>query len=55
MKLYKVLAVVLNSREMRDAHRILTIFSKEQGKIKVVAHGVTKPTSRKRGRYSPFQ
>jgi len=54
MKLYKVLAVVLNSREMRDAHRILTLFSKEQGKIRVVAHGVTKPTSRKRGAVQPF-
>lgn len=39
---------------MRDAHRILTIFSKEQGKIKVVAHGVTKPTSRKRGAVQSF-
>ncbi len=54
MKLYKVLAVVLNSREMRDAHRILTLFSKEQGKIRVVAHGVTKPTRRKRGAVQPF-
>ncbi len=54
MKLYKVLAVVLNSREMRDAHRVLTLFSKEQGKIQVVAHGVTKPTSRKRGAVQPF-
>lgn len=54
MKLYKVRAVVLNSREMRDAHRILTLFSKEQGKIRVVAHGVVKPTSRKRGAVQPF-
>ncbi|WP_347490606.1 DNA repair protein RecO [Desulfoscipio sp. XC116] len=54
MKLYKVLAVVLNSREMRDAHRILTLFSQEQGKIRVVAHGVAKPTSRKRGAVQPF-
>ncbi|TYO97272.1 DNA repair protein RecO [Desulfallas thermosapovorans] len=54
MKLYKVLAVVLNSRQMRDAHRILTLFSKERGKIKVVAHGVAKPTSRKRGAVQPF-
>ena len=54
MRLYKVLAVVLNSRAMRDAHRILTLFSHEQGKIQVVAHGVTKPTSRKRGAVQPF-
>lgn len=54
MKLYRVRAIVLNSREMRDAHRILTLFSWELGKIKVVAHGVAKPTSRKRGAVQPF-
>lgn len=54
MKLYKVQAVVLNSREMRDAHRILTLYSREKGKIMAVAHGVAKPTSRKRGAVQPF-
>ncbi|MBF7082631.1 DNA repair protein RecO [Desulfallas sp. Bu1-1] len=54
MKLYRVRAVVLNSRQMRDAHRLLTLFSREKGKIKVVAHGAAKPTSRKRGAVQPF-
>lgn len=54
MNLYKVHALVLNSREMRDAHRILTLYSSEKGKLKVVAHGVAKPTSRKRGAVQPF-
>lgn len=54
MNTYRVRAVVLNSREMRDAHRVLTLFSKEKGKIRAVAHGVSKPTSRKRGAVQPF-
>lgn len=54
MKLYKVKAIVLKSREMREADRVLTIFSREQGKLRVVAHGVNKPTSRKRGSVQPF-
>lgn len=54
MKLYKVKAIVLKSREMREADRILTIFSREQGKLRVVAHGVNKPASRKRGSVQPF-
>jgi DNA repair protein RecO (recombination protein O) len=54
MKLYKVDAVVLKSREMRDADRILTLFSRQRGKIRAVAHGVNKPSSRKRGAVQPF-
>ncbi|MCG8403370.1 MAG: DNA repair protein RecO [Firmicutes bacterium] len=54
MNLYRVRAVVLNSREMRDAHRVLTLYSRENGKIRAVAHGVNKPSSRKRGAVQPF-
>ncbi|KJS11322.1 MAG: hypothetical protein VR67_14365 [Peptococcaceae bacterium BRH_c8a] len=54
MKLYGVQAVVLNSRQMRDADRVLTLYSREKGKIQAVAHGVSKPTSRKRGAVQPF-
>ncbi len=54
MKLYGVQAVVINSRQMRDADRVLTLYSREKGKIQAVAHGVSKPTSRKRGAVQPF-
>lgn len=54
MKLYRVQAVVLNSRQMQDADRVLTLFSREKGKIRAAAHGVNKPTSRKRGAVQPF-
>ncbi|SFR00129.1 DNA repair protein RecO [Desulfoscipio geothermicus] len=54
MKLYKVRAVVLNSRAMCDADRVLTLYAQENGKIRAVAHGAAKPTSRKRGAVQPF-
>lgn len=54
MKLYKVDAVVLSSREMREADRVLVLFSRQLGKLRVVAHGVNKPSSRKRGAVQPF-
>ncbi len=54
LNLYGVRAMVLNSRPMRDADRVLTLYSREKGKIRAVAHGVSKPTSRKRGAVQPF-
>ncbi|SFH12409.1 DNA replication and repair protein RecO [Desulfotomaculum arcticum] len=54
MQLYRVQAIVLNSYEMRDAHRVLTLYTREKGKVRAVAHGVAKPTSKKRGAVQPF-
>lgn len=54
MKLYKVQAVVLKSVNIRDADMLLTLFTMEKGKIKVMAYGACKPTSRKRGAVQPF-
>lgn len=54
MQLYRVQAIVINSYEMRDAHRVLTLYTREKGKVKAVAHGVVKPTSKKRGAVQPF-
>lgn len=54
MKLYKVDAVVLRSIECGNGDKLLVLFSREQGKIKVMAHGVTKLTSRKRGSVQLF-
>lgn len=54
MKVYKVDAVVLKSRDMRDADKILTLYSVQRGKQRVVAHGAAKPSSRKRGAVQPF-
>lgn len=49
MKLYKIEAVVLRTRDCGNADKLLILYSREQGKIKVMAHGVSKPASRKRG------
>ncbi|SHK79821.1 DNA repair protein RecO [Desulforamulus aeronauticus] len=54
MKLYKLDAIILKSRDMREADKILTIYSIQRGKQRVVAHGAAKPTSRKRGAVQPF-
>jgi len=54
VKLYKVDAIVLRSVNMREADQILTLFSLERGKIRAVAYGACKPTSKKRGAVQPF-
>lgn len=54
MKLYKVDAIVLRSIECGNGDKLLVLFSREHGKMKVMAHGVTRPTSRKRGSVQPF-
>ncbi len=54
MKLYKVEAIVLRSIECGNGDKLLVLFSREHGKMKVMAHGVTRPSSRKRGSVQPF-
>lgn len=54
MKLYKVEAVVLRARDCGNGDKLLTLYSREYGKMKVMAHGVAKPSSRKRGAVQLF-
>ncbi len=54
MKLYKAEAVVLRARDCGRGDKLLTLYSREYGKIKVMAHGVAKPASRKRGAVQLF-
>jgi len=54
MKLYKIEAVVLRARDCGNADKLLILYSREQGKLKVMAHGVAKPASRKRGSVQLF-
>ncbi|OPX87077.1 DNA repair protein RecO [Pelotomaculum sp. PtaB.Bin117] len=53
-KLYKLEAVVLRARDCGNADKLLVIYSREQGKLKVMAHGAAKPASRKRGSVQLF-
>ncbi|HHW41197.1 MAG TPA: DNA repair protein RecO [Syntrophomonadaceae bacterium] len=54
MGIYKAEAVVLRSRVYGEADRILSLFTKEWGKIAAIAKGVRKPTSRLRGAVQLF-
>jgi DNA replication and repair protein RecO len=46
---YHADAIVIRSQEYGESDRILTVFSRENGKIQVIAKGVRKPKSRQRG------
>ncbi len=46
---FKTEGIVLKRRNFGEADRILTIFSKERGKITVLAKGVRRITSRRAG------
>ncbi len=54
MRLYKTSALVLRNNKLKDANKLLTLYSPDYGKIKAVAYGVAKPKSRKRGAVQPF-
>lgn len=54
MGIYKADAVVLRSRVYGEADRILTLFTKEAGKVSAIAKGVRKPKSRLRGAVQLF-
>jgi DNA repair protein RecO (recombination protein O) len=51
---YRVEAVVLRHNDWGEADRILTLFTKEMGKLRAVAKGVRKIRSRKAGHLEPF-
>jgi len=51
---YSTDAVVLGSHKLRDADRVVTLFTAERGKIPTVVKGVRKVKSRFGGRLEPF-
>src|SRR5512143_2223379 len=51
---YRTEAVVLRRSDLGEADRILTLFARGYGKIRVVAKGVRKPASRKVGHVELF-
>jgi DNA repair protein RecO (recombination protein O) len=51
---FRVEGVVLRHREWGEADRLLTIYTREMGKIQTIAKGVRKPRSRKAGHIQPF-
>ena len=51
---YRTEALVIRHTNFGEADRILTLYSREKGKIRVVAKGVRKLKSRKAGHLEPF-
>ncbi|NTW06168.1 MAG: DNA repair protein RecO [Peptococcaceae bacterium] len=54
MREYLVDAIILKSVRARDADRIITLYTKQHGKKRVMAHGVDRAVSKKRGSVQPF-
>jgi DNA repair protein RecO (recombination protein O) len=48
-RIYRSEAIVLRRRDFGESDRLLTLFTRDYGKIRVVAKGVRKPLSRKAG------
>ncbi len=51
---FKLEAVVLRHSDWGEADRIISLFTRQQGKIRAVARGVRKIRSRKAGHLEPF-
>lgn len=54
MPVYKAEGLVLRQQPLGDSDRIVTLFTREYGKIRAAAKGVRRPTSRLAGRIEPF-
>jgi len=50
----RVHAIVLRHADWGEADRLVTLYTREQGKLRAVAKGVRKITSRKAGHLEPF-
>ncbi len=53
-RLYRVDAIVLKRTDHGEADRLLTLLTPDQGKLRAIAKGVRKPTSRKGGHVELF-
>jgi DNA repair protein RecO (recombination protein O) len=53
-RLYHAEAVILRHRDLGEADRLLTVFSREYGKLRQIAKGVRRPLSRKAGHLGLF-
>jgi len=54
MPLYNVESIIIRSRNAGEADKIITVFSRNYGKISVIAKGAKRPTSKFGGRLEVF-
>jgi DNA repair protein RecO (recombination protein O) len=53
-RLYRTDAVVLRRQDIGEADRLLTLYTPSMGKLRAIAKGIRKPTSRKAGHLELF-
>lgn len=53
-RVYKVEAIILKRRAVGEADRIISLFTKQYGKLRVIAKGVRRPTSRRAAHLEVF-
>jgi DNA repair protein RecO (recombination protein O) len=53
-RLYQTEGVVLRRVDVGEADRIVTVYTREYGKRRLIAHGIRKPSSRKAGHLESF-
>ncbi|MCK4741100.1 MAG: DNA repair protein RecO [Anaerolineales bacterium] len=53
-RLYRAEGIVLSRKDFGEADRLLTVFTREYGKLKQIAKGVRRPKSRKAGHLELF-
>ncbi|HTS14391.1 MAG TPA: recombination protein O N-terminal domain-containing protein, partial [Candidatus Sulfotelmatobacter sp.] len=53
-RLYKTAAIVLKRFDLGEADRVLTVLTPHDGKLRLIAKGVRRPTSRLGGTLEPF-
>ncbi len=54
LRSYRVEAIIIRHSDYGEADRLLTFYSRQQGKLRALAKGVRKVTSRKAGHLEPF-
>jgi len=53
-RLYKTEAIILKRTDFGEADRLITVYTPEYGKLRLLAKGIRKPTSRKAGHLELF-
>lgn len=53
-RVYRTEAVVMHRQDLGEADRLLSVYSQDHGKLRLVAKGARRPRSRKAGHLEPF-